>query len=78
MAEEGKKREAYSRIKVAGILSLIPFVLAAGPFAGYMAFDYLEKRFGVPAYLAYILITVGFAASVRETIRMIKIALRTK
>lgn len=75
---EGKKREIYNWIKVGSLLSLIPFVLVAGPLMGYMAFDYLAKRFGVPSYASYILITIGFAASVRETIRIIKITLRTK
>jgi len=78
MADEGKKREVYNWIKVGGLLSLIPFVLVAGPLMGYVAFDYLHKRFGVPPYVSYLLITVGFVASVRETIRIIKIALGTK
>lgn len=76
--DEGKKREIYKRIKVGSLLSLIPFVLFAGPLMGYLAFDYIEKRFGAPPYVAYILITVGFAAGVRETIRIIKITLRAK
>jgi len=78
MADEGKKREIYNWIKVGSLLSLIPFVLVAGPLMGYVAFDYLHKRFGIPPYVSYLFITVGFAASVRETIRIIKIALRTK
>ena len=78
MADEGKKREVYNWIKVGGLLSLIPFVLVAGPLMGYVAFDYLHKRFDVPPYVSYLFITVGFVASVRETIRIIKIALGTK
>jgi len=78
MAEEGKKKEVYKWIKVGGLLSLIPFVLVAGPLMGYMAFDYIAKRFGAPPYLAYILVTIGFAAGVRETIRIIRITLNSK
>ena len=74
----GKKREVYNWIKVGGLLSLIPFVLVAGPLMGYMAFEYFEKRFGAPPYVAYILITIGFAGGVRETIRIIKITLGAK
>ena len=68
----------YKWIKIGGLLSFIPIVMAAGPLAGYFLADYLEKRFGAPPYVSYILITVGFAAGVRETIRIIKIALNTK
>jgi hypothetical protein len=78
MADERKRRESYRWIKVASLLSIIPFVLVAGPLAGYIAFDYLKDRFGAPEYLSYILIVTGFAASVRETIRIIKIALAAK
>ncbi len=77
-ASEGKKRETYKWIKVGGLLSLIPFVLVAGPFMGYVAFDYLQSKFGAPLYVSYILITIGFAAGVRETIRIIKITLQSK
>ena len=75
---EGKKGEVYKWIKVGSLLSLIPFVLVAGPFLGYIAFDYLQNKFGAPVYVSYILITVGFVASVRETIRIIRITLGTK
>lgn len=78
MADKEKKRELYKWIKVGSLLSLIPFVLVAGPLTGYVAFDYLHKRFGAPPYVVYILITLGFVASVRETIRIIRIALNAK
>jgi len=77
-SNEGKKRETYKWIKVGSLLSIIPFVLVTGPLMGYAAFDYLEKRFGAPPYVLYILITIGFAASVKETIRIIRIALNAK
>ena len=73
-----RKSDLYKWIKIGGLLSFLPFVLAAGPLGGYMLGSYLEKRFGLPAYILVISITVGFAVSVRETVRIVKIALRTQ
>jgi hypothetical protein len=77
-ADDIKKKEAYKRIKVAGLLSFIPIILAAGPLGGYILGDFLEKRFHLPVYTQAICIALGIIGSVRETVRIIKIALRTE
>jgi len=78
MASDDKdKKEFYKRIKIGGLLFFIPFILVAGPIGGYIAGEYLEKRFSLPAYMPIALATIGFIASVRETIRIIRIALKT-
>ena len=71
------KRELYKRIRIGGLLSFIPFILAAGPLAGYLAGEYLSKRFGFPPLTPAVLAGIGFLAGVRETIRVIRIALKT-
>ena len=68
----------YKWIKIGGLLSFIPFVMAAGPLAGYFSADYLEKRFGLPNVTSAIFITIGFIASARETIRIIRLAIKTE
>jgi len=68
----------YKWIKIGGLLSFIPVVMAAGPLAGYFLADYLERRFGLPYFTGVIFITIGFAASVRETVRIISLALKTE
>ena len=70
-----KKDDAYRWIKVGGLLSLIPLTLAAGPLAGYIAGDYLAKRFSLPEYTTVVFIGIGIAASMLETFRIIKAAL---
>jgi len=76
----GDKRKAdlYKWIKIGGLLSFLPFVLGAGPIAGFLLGNYLEKRFTLPPYVSIVLVTIGFAASLKETIRIVKIALRTQ
>ena len=70
--------KVYKWIKIGGLLSFIPVVMAAGPLGGYFCADYLEKRFGLPGFTSAIFITVGFIASARETIRIIRFALKTE
>ncbi len=67
---------AYKWVKVSGLLALIPLVLAAGPVTGYMAGDWIAARFNLPRYVTIIFISLGFAASVQETVKIIKAALR--
>lgn len=70
--------KAYKWIRIGGLLSFIPVVMAAGPLGGYFLADYFEKRFGLPGYVSLIFILIGFIASIRETIRIIKLALKTE
>lgn len=67
---------SYRWIRVAGLLTLIPIVLAAAPLAGYIAGDWLIHQFGFPNYTTIVCVIIGFAASARETIKIIQAALK--
>ena len=71
-------KEIYRWLKIGGLLSFIPFVLAAGPLAGYFFGGYLEKKFSLPNFVSVIFITIGFFASAKETIKIIRLALKTE
>ena len=71
MADEENK---YGYIRKVGLLTTIPAVLLAGPVIGYYIGDYLDKKFGTSPWLMMILMGLGFAASVRQTILLIKSA----
>lgn len=73
-----KSEDIYRWIRTAGLLALIPIVLAGGPLGGYLIADLLMKKFTLPGYTAVICVILGFIASIRETVRIIKIALNTK
>jgi hypothetical protein len=67
-----QKEDLYKRVKIAGMVFFIPVMLAAGPFAGYFAGDYLAKKTGL-AYILFICIGIGFMASIMEIIRIIRL-----
>ena len=70
--------KVYKWIKIGGLLSFIPVIMAAGPLGGYFCGDYLQKRFGLPNFTSAICITIGFIASARETVKIIRLALKTE
>jgi len=76
--KDKRKADLYRWIKIGGLLSFLPFVLVAGPMAGFFLGNYLEKKFGLPVYASIVLITIGFVASFKEAIRIVKIALRSQ
>lgn len=71
-----EKVEFYKRVKIAGMLSFIPVILAAGPVSGYVAAKYLQNKFGWPFYVSFVCIGVGIIMSIREAIRVIKAVLK--
>ncbi len=71
------KQELYKWVKVGGLLSIIPIVLVTGPILGYLAGDFLVKRFNLHFFVIYIFAAIGFISSIRETIRIIRLALGT-
>ena len=73
-----RKADTYKWIKIAGLLSFLPFVLVAGPLAGFYLGSFLEKKIGLQPYLSILFIIIGFAASLKETIRIIKLALQAQ
>jgi len=52
--------------------------MVAGPMGGYFLADYLEKRFALPSFTSIIFIAIGFIASIKETVRIIRLALKTE
>lgn len=70
-----KKTDLYAWIKIGGLLSFLPFLLAAGPFGGYLLGTFLESH-GAPGYLTAICIALGFIGSVREAVKIIAFTLK--
>ena len=73
-----KTEEFYSRIRVAGLLAIIPIVLATGPLGGYLIADLVVEKLGFPHYTTVICVILGFIASIQEIIKIIRIAIKSK
>lgn len=69
-------KEFYKRIKIAGLISYIPVMLAAPALAGFFLGDYLQKRFNLPFYVLIIFVFLGLIIGIRESIRIIRLVLR--
>jgi len=70
-----QKDELYKRVKIWGMVSFIPMLLAAGPFIGYLVGDYLKIKSGWDSLL-YICIVIGFIASIIEVARVIRLVIK--
>lgn len=70
------KTGLYKRIKIAGMISYIPVMLAAPALAGYFLGDYLEKRFNLPFYVSIFCIGLGITIGIMEAIRIIRLVLK--
>jgi F0F1-type ATP synthase assembly protein I len=73
-----KKDKIYKWIKIGGLLSFLPFVMAAGPLGGYLIGDLLQKKFGRGPIAMAVCIILGFIGSAFETVRIIKAALNAE
>ena len=79
MAQNGDRKENpefFVRARQIGILTSVPIILALGPLIGYFAGSWIDRKFGFYPVGTLVLIGLGFAASVRETVRMIREVLR--
>jgi len=70
------KQDLYRRIKIAGLVSFIPFILLGAPLTGYIMGEFLVKKLGLPGYTTAIFIAIGLLAGIREVIRIIKLCIR--
>lgn len=65
-------KQVAGRLKQAGLLTAIPFVLLVGPAVGYYLGTALEARFGHAPWGMGMGIVAGLLASARVTIQLIR------
>ena len=62
----------YSQVKQIGALTAVPIILVVGPLAGYFLGNWADSRFRVYPWGTILFLVLGFVASVREIIRLLK------
>ena len=67
-----REKEQYRILRQVGLLTAIPMVLAAGPIIGFFIGNYLDNRFRTGPWLTFAGVTLGFIASGKETIDLIR------
>ena len=68
----GKKSAFYLQVKQLGILTTIPIILLVGPIIGFFLGGWIDQKFKFYPWFTLIFVFIGFAASAREIIRLLK------
>ena len=69
------KATLYKRVRISGLLTLIPITLAVSPLAGYWAGEWLTAALKAPGWAPIACAALGFAGGVLETVKIIRAAL---
>ena len=67
-----RSRAVYSQIRVVGLAVVLPFVMVAGPIAGYIGGGWIGERLGYTTGGKLLGLLLGAAASVHQTILIIR------
>ncbi len=70
------KEAAYKRIKIAGMLAYIPFILIAGPWAGYSLGEVVERKFSLGPMALLAGFGLGMVVAIVEIFRIVKLTLK--
>jgi ATP synthase protein I len=77
MVKNGNEKD-YRYIRQVGLLTTIPVMLLSGPLIGFLIGNYIDKRFGTAPWFMVLFVCLGFVASIRQTIAIIKKASNNK
>ena len=69
-------RERYSLFRQVGLLTAVPFVLAAAPLLGFFLGRTLDRRLSTHPWMTAVLVALGFAAAARQVAHLVRLASR--
>jgi ATP synthase protein I len=67
-----RRRQSAEAARKIGFYTTIPAMLLVGPVLGYLLGSWLEHRFGHAPWFVLGGVTLGFVASVRQVIRVLR------
>ncbi len=67
-----KKIADWKEIKNLGILTTVPLILLIGPLVGFFVGSWIDRKAHSYPWVTILFIGLGFVASGREVIRLIK------
>ena len=74
----GEKPPIYSQLKQLGVLTTVPIILLVGPVVGYLAGAWLDRKFQIYPWLTISAVSLGFLASGREVVRLLRSVLKSE
>ncbi|MBI3251904.1 MAG: AtpZ/AtpI family protein [Candidatus Omnitrophica bacterium] len=68
----GKRDAFYAQVKQLGVLTTIPMILLVGPAIGFLAGGWIDRKARLYPWFTIIFIALGFIASGREVVWLLK------
>lgn len=73
-----KNDEFYSQVKQLGLVTTIPIILLVGPIVGFFFGGWIDRKVNSYPWVTIIFVLLGFAASGKEVVRLLKIVSKTQ
>jgi F0F1-type ATP synthase assembly protein I len=65
------QHQKFRYMRLVGTLTMVPFLLVAGPLAGFFIGKLLDSWLNTE-FLKWVFLALGFAAGIREVVRLIR------
>ena len=68
----GEKNVNWKQLKQLGVLTTVPVILLVGPAVGFFLGGWIDRKAHIYPWFTIIFIGLGFVASGREVVRLLK------
>jgi F0F1-type ATP synthase assembly protein I len=71
--QQNNKENRYEAVRRAGLLTTVPFLLAASPVIGFFIGRFLDSKLHTEPILSIIFIVLGFVAGAVQVAKVVKL-----